>query len=205
MLAETETTVAEILKLLGRIDVVTTAQRNAKRDLTSSTMKRKVREGDLEGAKEKLTELEYVPDLRIRLSTLEDAVLLMEGLMNHKLDQIEQIKRLTEIYPHRIPKTPLVPSMKKFQIKELLVRLEQIKPCKIPLAIDLPPYDIVKPGLIKWLDELMKLEFGLEKLVTEVYFLDEEIEEQIALRKIVEETLGACPVCDRPFEESHEH
>ena len=205
MLAETETTVAEILKLLGRIDVVTTAQRNAKRDLSSSVMRRKVREGDLEVAKEKLKELEYVPGLRIKYVALEKQYLEMLKNNEQRAVFIGGLERLQQIVPRKIPTPPTIPRPTKLLVRDQLWRLLQLEPYIVPSAINFPPYDVVRPGLINWLDELMQLESGLEKLMTEVYSLDEEIEEQIEFRKIVEGTLGACPVCDRPFEESHEH
>ena len=200
MLAETETTVAEVLKLLGRIDVVTTAQRNAKRDLSSSAMKRKVREGDLEVAKEKLKELEYVPGLRIKLEKVTENYQLMDKKNEERSSLMKKITRMAELKPHKIPRDPPVLSTEKFQLRDLLIKLEQTEPCVVPPAINLLPYDIVKPGLINWLRKLMQLDESLVMSAANKESLDEEIEDMVALRKIVEETLGVCPVCDRPFE-----
>ena len=205
MLAETETTVAEVLKLLGRIDVVTTAQRNAKRDLSSSAMKRKVREGDLEVAKEKLKELEYVPGLRIELEKVTENYQLMDEKNEERSSLVKKITRMMELKPYKIPRDPPVLLTEKFQLRDLLIKLEQTEPCVVPPVIDFPPYDVVKPGLIDWLNELIQLDGSLEMLAANKESLEESLEEVVALKKTVERTLDACPVCDRPFEESHEH
>jgi len=176
MLADSETTVAEILKLLGRVDVVTTAQRNAKGDLNRALSKRKIREGDLESTKEKLKEFASVPGLRIRFETLSEAYAIMDKENQHRTDLIGKINRVGQLEPGKIPE---------------------------PIEVEL---DEVKPGLIRWLDELMQLDFGIEKLSVDRETVDEEIEEQQVLRKAVEDQLDECPTCDRPFDGSkHKH
>jgi len=176
MLADSETTVAEILKLLGRIDVVTTAQRNAKSDLNRNVAKRKIRESDLESAKGKVKKFGFVPGLRIKFEMLSETVQVMDKDNQERTEIIEKIKRLEGLEPSEIPEMP--------SIAEL---------------------DVVKPGLIKWLDELMQLDFGIEKLAVDRETVDEDIKEQEVLKKIVEDELGACPTCDRPFDERHPH
>jgi len=205
MLAETETTVAEILKLLGRIDVVTTAQRNAKRDLTSASMKRKVREGDLEVAKEKVKDLEYVPGLRIKLEKVTEKYQLMDKNNEERSTLVKKITRMTGLKPHKIPTSPPALTSEKFRLKDLLVRLELTEPCIVPTVIDLPPYDIVRPGLIEWLHKLMQLDSELGTLAFNKKRLDVEFEERLDLKMIAQSQLDACPVCDRPFGEAHEH
>jgi len=205
MLAESETTVAEILKLLGRIDVVTTAQRNAKRDLGSTASRRKVREGDLEEARLKVKSLDYVPGLRINLGKVSEQVQIMDKNNQERTDLIQKIQKVRELAPlDNMPVAPVLPTP-RFNVLELLRKLEGANPIEIPPTIETPTLDTGKEILLQWLGELMQLDFQLEKSTTDLESLNEELEEQEELKTSVEGLLDACPTCDRPFDEHELH
>jgi len=205
MLSESETTVAEILKLLGRIDVVTTAQRNAKRDLFSVASKRKVRKEDSEDARSKVKSLDYVPGLRIKLEEVSEQVQIMDKNNQERTELIQKIGHMKEVEPlAEMPGTPVLPTP-RFNVLELLRKLEGTNPFEIPPTIKTPTLDTGKQSLLQWLVELRLLDSSLEKGVTNLGLLNEELEEQEDLKSAVESLLEACPTCDRPFDEHTPH
>ena len=205
MLSESETTIAEILKLLGRIDVVTTAQRNAKRDLSSTASKRKIRVSDLEESEGKLRALDYVAGLRKEFIGVEARVLTMEMQNQRREELIVKTKRWQELEPQSVPELPATLSIGKIYVLEQLRKFKSLKLRTVP---DLP-------GLVLFPEErsrnagklglLIETEFQLEKLVEQKQTLSSDITEVEEAKVLVESLLEACPTCDRPFEEGHDH
>jgi len=205
MLADSETTVAEILKLLGRIDVVTTAQQNAKRDLNQRNSKRKIRDQDLKDARIKLTGFDYVPGLRIKLEDVKSFYQLMDKANQERSELVGKITRTEELKPRSVPTLPKAPSPANLELVEKIHRFKDTAPFTIPPMVEGQDWPAKTESTIILLGRLIATNMELESDRGELAGMKTDLDELEELKAMAESTLEACPVCDRPFEEAHDH
>jgi len=205
MLADSETTVAEILKLLGRIDVVTTAQQNAKRDLNQRNSKRKIREQDLKDAKKKLASFDYVPGMRIKLEDVKTFFGTMDKNNQERSELVGKLTSMQELEPRSLPELPDAPSPANLDLVEKIHRFQASAPINVPPTVEGQAWPEKTLVVVLMLDSLMQIEFGLEKCKVDREDVETDLVAVEELKALAESTLEACPVCDRPFEEAHDH
>jgi len=205
MLADSETTVAEILKLLGRIDVVTTAQQNAKKDLNQRNSKRKIRDQDLKDAKKKLATFDYVPGLRIKLEEVKTFYQKMDKDNQERSELVGKITRMEELAPKEVPHLPKAPSPANLELVEKIQRFQTTAPMTIPPTVEGQTWPEKTHNIVALLDKMTQLDDELGRAATSLVAMDVSLMELEDAKTLAESTLEACPVCDRPFEEAHEH
>jgi hypothetical protein len=203
LLTENETVAAEIFKLLGRVDVVVTAQQMARSELTRDNRTLVVRKGDVEKAEEELRELDRVPELRNELDDLELDLVNLELQRVDKYRLLEKIEKAGKLGPEALPSPPEVedPDLKTTLLWKL-ERCQNLRPATLPV---IPTIDMERRR------EKLVLMLKTQRLLTltsEYYALDDEVrfaegaietweKELEALKK----ELGVCPLCKREFDE----
>ena len=201
LLSLTETTLAEVLKKLGRVDVVTEAQRRVKFDGKKEQSKLEVREQDTIKARADLEKLKGVKTLR------EDwrKVLVQVNEWTVQGEQLEwlqsKIRELEYRVPVEIPKLITVEIPKEYQLWERVRRAMELKASTIPEELHIPD--------IRHWDWLIKKR---QKVKQSIFLQQEirEVKEQIRQLDIVEvlcdtekltleQELGVCPTCGNSF------
>lgn len=200
LVAENETTVAEVFKMLGRVDIITEAQRLAKKDLRENEDRRKIRALDRGDAQSRLNQLDHVPQLRGTLNLLKAEAAKVEAENKTRTEQIDNLKQLRQLQPVKIPTPPAVPQTPKgLGLIPLIREFSALKGRTLPGVPEAP----IKPGGLQFLPllkELKKLEGELEQLAKDKA---SNLESQITLgehKTQLEDELKICPTCQRPFD-----
>lgn len=207
LIRESETVVAELLRMLGRTDVVTNAQAAAKKDRTNTESKRKVRGPDRDEAKKRLAELDHVPATRIALNTLQKLILEAEQRNDRRMLARVNLTRYLQLKPQRIPDPPSPPSAAKVQTLTQLRRYLQLRPQKVPDEPTFSRLEIdVRQAQLRLLRALQEAQRELAMIAEEKEQVDTRIRQTLALKADLEQELGMCPACERPFQsETHDH
>lgn len=199
LITETETTAAEILKMIGRADVITHAQQSVKSDLRGVESKFKVRFGDHSVAADQLGDanilLTHVEGLRDKYSKGFD------DCMSKVLDAeiwLRKLARLKQLTPKLLPQAPEPLKPVRTQVLAALRRMRSLKPRKVPrspeqlvvprsLAI-LRLVKIYKQAVIDKDTQLRRIQAGEDMIVTMGKLLTK-----------LEQEMGACPLCKKKF------
>lgn len=204
LVAETETTAAELFKMLGRVDVITEAQRLAKKDLKDNEDRRKIRGVDRGDAQSRLNQLDHVPTLRTKVDALKSLARETEGENRKREATISQLREFLTLKPRTLPTPPEAPKRpENLQFVAMLRELKELKPRSIPVAPEHPK----APKTLSILPTLKELKLveqelrDLERRKTDVETTVQGLEEE-KLR--LEQELKICPTCRRPFD-AHDH
>lgn len=206
LLGETETNVAEVFKLLGRVDIVTEAQRLAKKDLRSNEATRKVRSKDQNDAEERRAKLSHVPSLRAKLDTLTSLCEGHQKSIEGRKESIALLQDLASLNPRSLPSVPpAAVQPETAHLDTLLRELLNLTPLALPKQ---PPRKVEIPDQtnIKLLRSLLEAETEWEAAAKERIVCESSMEKLDEERIALEKELGVCPVCSRAFETSpHQH
>lgn len=135
LLTETPGTVAEIFKLLGRVDTVTTAQANAKRDQRKAKAELDIRTEDHREAEGVLADLDWVPDLLEQFGALSErwekelVPAHMERTAAH-----EGLGHLQTLAPIEVPDSPTLDLQDTLAERALVEQLLELAPVEVPAA-----------------------------------------------------------------------
>jgi len=146
----TDTTVAEVFKLLGRADVVTDAQKAVQRDQSQTKSKRKVREDDLVVARAKFEKYDTVPKLRKDFDFLQRDATKTLARTGELKNLLENVRTVRNYHQSKVPDLPdLNPSYfyVLFECQRRLARLKQLSKGKV-----LPKIDDLEVGYYKIVD-----------------------------------------------------
>lgn len=205
LIGETETTAAEVFKMLGRVDVITEAQRLAKKDLRSDEDKRKIRSLDLNTATERRDKLSHIPALRKRMDELKDFYAKEERGIEKSREMIQKLTALSQLEPVHLPTPPEQPVLPDAltQVK-LLRELSVLVPRKFP---EPPSPSEIPTALksIKLLEALVEATKDWENTHQQKETATTEIKSHEETLKGMEAELGTCPVCKRSFDAEHRH
>lgn len=193
LIGESDTTTAEILKKLSRVDVVTTAQKNALKDRRDKDSLAKVRQGDLEKVKEQLEPLKHIPALRALYQETDKTLVQAEEGRERAQALREKILRRRELNLIEVPSPPTVPEPSP--IKGKVRRLMELQPREVPNTIEIPFPPQWGPkalGLVEIRGEEQSLKRSIEQTDTQIKELTAEIQR-------MEEEMKVCPTCERPF------
>lgn len=195
LVSEPDATVAEVFKLLGRTDVISRAQVEAKRDRLGLVQRQKVREEDEQEVKRAAEIMRSADGLGAQYSILEfgvkrkkSTVILIEVLK-------DKITELTELTTVNIPSVPEV----KVGVQGRLVQL--IGEMKMNEPMELPGVPRQPSKMLRHTEELTKIKGVLN--------LDQGIRTEQVLRRLLEESIermkkehttmlvkmGVCPTC----------
>lgn len=203
MLAENATTNAEVMKMVGRVDVVTSAQRKAKKDLGSTNERLKIRKEDLDSALRAYKATSYVTNLRIGLDKLSVGVenSIQNSLLKEEL--LSKMKRYGQLTSVEVPIAPELPSIPEaVKLVGTILSLRKLASVEVPIAP--PPPQI--PGLKNKLDQMATyiiVSKEHENLQGECTCNDNELLQLSHDKKNMEQELGVCPLCSRDFEHDH--
>lgn len=203
LVAENETTAAEVLKQLGRVDVVTEAQRLAKKDGKAADAKKEVRIQDQATAEARRDELNHVPRLREEFNeTKTKTYLLLQERQRRE-------KALSLIQEHKVQdpaEPPLVPAINiptRSPVRDLIDARRNLDDIILPT----PPKTVLPTN-----GERLSLLGQLRAILHETTKAEESntaiLEETEAVRKekvILEQELGVCPTCQRSFNDHADH
>lgn len=205
LLGENPTIVAEALKMLGRADVVTEAQRCAKRDTKEADLRKKVREEDVKLANSVLEELEKVGEWRSKLTELQKFCGGVDRVIQSSKTKVAGLVRLQGLVPVSIPaapEKPVLPGAVAVLGKVGLYRslgASQV-PVSPVLSKELPHLKVLASG-----EELGEVRQQLQELAGERDLVKGEIEGTLHRRGELEKILGVCPTCGRKFDAEHAH
>lgn len=226
LLEETRGTAAEVFKLLGRVDVVTTAQANAKRDYRGTIEERGLRTADREAAEGALTELAWVeeraaeyaamvPEVEAglgRVAELQEqqihvaqvaslapvAVPVAPELPEPPLSLVGRIGRAMELSPSAVPPALGLPAPPVEPLRKV-ARILELSPAAVPESPRLPAGVQQKAGLLATIGRLVQARDAVNEAGSAVAAADLEIGRAEKERAALEAELGACPTCERAF------
>lgn len=201
LITESEITIAEILKELGRADIVTEAQKRAKADKRDREAKRGVREGDQLRLGTEIKELSWVHSRRDSHSWLRANCLVLrdfEGKVQHVRSLIEGYKQKAE---RLVPPTPAIADIsERLSVLEKVRRFKSLAPTKVPNEVQL----IFPKGQVELrakLEQLILFKSDHEKLMIEVGTVEILVtSDEVAFQEL-KEKLRVCPLCAEPFKE----
>lgn len=201
LVGSTEATSAELFKLLGRVDVVTTAHKNAKSDLRDVEQRKDLREEDKIKKETQVKAVTSCEFLRQKWATLEgrSAECAQQELLVAKLDSSRV--RLESLKPRVLPRVgdgkEVVRGRK---IMELFVRWNEVVSATIPVVPVIEEAKLTKKA--QALDLIRSLVVLTESLrVTAAQKDEARIDEFVIVdekTKVMKE-LGVCPLCERSF------
>jgi len=208
LIGANETAVAEVFKILGRADIVTDAQKEAKKDLKENTDRKAIRREDTETQRARVKELDHVPALRSQLIDLqrETAELKTQIEQSYKrMGEIEEYERLLSLL-RPLPEPPPLPSPpQNSQAITLILELFTLHTRPLPAAVEFDHQTIPSLVELKALIEYSELttkeqmiEQGLDLTLREMAVADTK-------RLELEAKLGICPTCQRAFQGDHVH
>lgn len=197
LITETETTIAEVLKELGRADIVTEAQKKAKSDKREKESYQKVREEDKQRLSIEIDSLNWVPAKRAEFQALtisyEQALLL-----DTKLQKFLDLKRRwLQTAPKTIPMAPEPPDYVMAGLKlEKVRRYRSLEPKTIPDVPIAPTIDryVLDLKAISDLKRVVKEENGILSDMLDVSKRLQQTQneyDQLAVE------LKACPLCSK--------
>lgn len=199
LLGESESTVAEVLKLLGRTDVVTKAQAEAKKDLRATASKKEVREGDREALEPEVKRFAGVPVLRDRWTNVNDRLKSAEQGQVKVGNTTAILRRLKTLIPCEVPLAPLPPDLILLTRVERLRRLGEILPQKVPIVPGVPSVPASKLAMIESLKSLRVIRLADEAGRQVAYGVGQELVGLGIERSRMETDLKICPTCERSF------
>lgn len=219
-------TVAEVFKMLGRVDVVTEAQRLARKDFRAVEARRKIRETDREAAWENLCIMGGLPLVE---QAHEQTVKDYEGT-RETTDRLagltQDLSRVQALVPVSLSSPPdLGPLGREIALHGQVERANELAPTQLPSLPDLPDLAAQAHLLAKverasalqgagppapppslfdldhWQDPLTKLERLIELSTPDPALgsLQKAIETNEKRLKEREAELDACPTCERAF------
>jgi len=205
LLSLSENVIAEVLKSLGRVDVVAEAQRITKVDSRQVETKLKIREEDITGVKKETDSLTMVPVLRSNFDNVSQQVNTLDKNTVNLQNLISKIQQLEEIPTHLIPKSVEVSIPNAYFIFTKINQLLQTTPITIPDQIKDPTTSEV------WLESwgqrsailsVELLDKDIKDLQQEQVFCDRYEEAFIEEKKKLEDELGICPTCGKQFSDT---
>lgn len=224
LISETPTVVAEVFKMLGRVDVITAAQTMSKKDLRETEQTRKLRTKDAEDAQLVFAAIQGLGELEGKFSDLTETCILAVQewqRLNDVLSGAEQVHSLrTEI----LAEPPVLPRL-GVQIAQLdgIKRGREIEDVLVPIPPALPDLDSLTSTLSR-VEEVARLSQDGSPLlpppatpvIPDTTSLD-RIDALLGIKlpclkdvrtkiKDAEEALAGydvCPVCEGPLDEQH--
>jgi len=204
LLTETETTAAEVLKLMSRTDTLVEAQKRAKKDLTDDNSLVKTRTQDRETAEKELKAMEPTKELRTKLDQLTKNTESHTRDKEKRETEKNKLARLRELNPVTLPSTPS-PQEPKKQEEGLrkLKRLRELKPTQVPTV---PTEANQKRTLIlkEATERLLGVRVEQAQCRRNREGADEEIKVLDGKRETLRLRLKSCPTCGKPFDHKHE-
>lgn len=203
LLTESDTNVAEVFKMLGRADIVTTAQANAKKDGKSTVNLLTTRKIDELKAEELLAEVANAEDLKLGVEKAELEMNRLFASADSKQKLVEKLKTLITLTPLKLPSAPqelkLHSGVAVMEKIAAFIRTEPIHLPTAPVVVDKTPSSI---ALIK---SFILAETQLEAATLERVSKEESLKVAEADMDQLKVDLGACPTCERPFENHEAH
>ncbi len=205
---DNETTAAEVFKMLGRVDVITEAQRQAKKDLKTNEDRRKIRSGDREEARLKAEEFKNVPQLRADLDQLTQD---LAGLTNNQTQTtyIQLLDTLSSLEPSPLPEPPSFPTKpNSLQYLPLLEETIRLQPRNIPATLNLVADFSAILTANMWAGHLKNFiddEEDLRVTRADVAVTMAEVTMLEGDRRRLEAELKVCPTCSQPFKAHENH
>jgi len=196
LLTETDSAVAEVFKLLGRVDVITEAQRLATRDRRQDESEGKVRTKDVEAAKTKLEETDEIERVRKDFEGIRERYKL--GDAEELRQQLQDIVTLEGLKPCQIPELPVLPTGLILGTLDEINQLKVLQPREIKELPRLPKEEAEVLGQVEELIQL--IEMG-EQDRGQIEAVDSDKETTEAKIKGLEKELGVCPTCGRSFDD----
>jgi len=200
LLSEPEATVAEVFKLLGRTDVVSRAQLQAKRDRIDLEQKHKIREQDELTVKDAAETMKPAEGLRSQHSILQHDFQIRQiavGLNRVLQGKVTELDKLT---PISVPPSPVLTMGPQGHLLRLVEEL------KINERVDLPDvparpsnYQIHGEELTAIL-EAMILGREIEAEKRRRQLIETDIDQMAGVRRELLTEMGICPTCSQPLD-----
>lgn len=202
LLSETEATVAEVFKMLGRVDVVTEAQRLAKKDLKDVESTVKIRLTDLEVAQKELAELSNIPIAAKAWGIERESLEHLESNKAATELELSDLVRFAGLVVHSIPDLPSQgEEPAAIKLIAQLKKLQDLQPVVISVL-----WEFTSPVGLGELEKLVTLRLVKEEqtlLESERLSLNTELcDVKVEIDKL-EDELGVCPLCGKAFDHSH--
>lgn len=205
LLMESETTVAEVLRLLSRGDVTARASELVKSDRRREELTIRTRKDDLLAAQASRDELDNLPIITQKVKDLHQLKATLDGVERKNQALIADLDRLQELQPRTVPANPpevTVPP--QLILLEDLIRLEELEPRAVPAN---PPEFTIPTQALQALEDLQALR-RLDADVAGIIYEQEDLKLKLTnleeAKKQLEEEMGTCPTCERPFD-GHQH
>lgn len=234
LVMENDSTVAEVLRVVGRSDVITEAQRLSKKDLRDTEGRLKIRTVDRDKAKEFWEELNYVPVVRREYTALVGGVGAIGTQVKERVSLQERIQRYQDLAPRVIPDSPPTPVIPEaVALLSTVRRVIDLAPREIPAevvlvseqgritlleqirrAVELEPREVpdqptlpdirVKSEVLDKVRITKRVQGDLDKVNMDLIGVNTQILDLEKRKVTLEETLGVCPSCGRGFD-GHDH
>lgn len=197
LLSETETTAAEVLKMLGRADVITTAQGFASSDRRRDESLFKVRDADNKIAVGELKLFDQYPQLESLLPAIRKVVKEAEDAFGLLLVCGAFIKERKTLEPKQHPSQPKFIGVGEEEKIGFLKRRKLLGKLEFPQGLRF--LGEPDPGIEK-LKERVEIQNSLTDSLATRFKIISELTEVRREKAAFEERVKVCPTCEKPFE-----
>jgi uncharacterized protein YhaN len=201
-----DTAVAEVFKVLGRVDIITEAQKDAKKEHKETLDRKAIRREDTETQKARVKEFENTPILRQQVTELRARVTAIREKLASAQDALTKCQWLQSYTIRPLP-DPLPPLPNPPQVREQITMLLELqtlttRPLPDPLDPLLPP---PHTNELSQLRQLAAANKTLADLDQSLALAQSKLDEIGPERARLEKELGICPTCQRAFTGDHTH
>lgn len=205
LITENESAVAEIFKMLGRADVVTSAQQMARSDLKSADQETKVREKDRDRYLEEGAALNWVVDRRQEYNSVKANFDTTADSIKYKQATLDVIKAYSNIPPELIvPDLPaLTLDQSKFGTLDLLYTYQDLKSEEDIVIPNEPSIPTDPREQLALIDRVTRFEKSKREDIqgeVDLNGLTLRLNVDLAAKECMEKELKICPTCERPFD-----
>lgn len=201
LIGETPSVAAELLRELGRTDVVARALELAKADNRSTGAQLKVRTADRDRAQRALTELDYLPKLLEELDQCRNTLDANEVALKGLLGLLTKLQRYRELEPQALPRPPVLQEGTAAEKLRLILRYQGLAPTTLPVPPKLQP----PSNLLQDLEKLRLLDRQQVELKAGLSSAKERQDITRSALLDLQQVMKLCPTCERPFEDAHRH
>lgn len=194
LLDVTPSVVAEVFKVLGRGDVVATAQDASKKDKLNAERSLAIRKSDLDVAERRVEGLRWTPAFSQKIAALKREF----GTYDNNAEALAQVTEWLAVQiPERIPNAPAIPDLREGF--SLLAALESFKEWEVPRL----PIDEVCAVRLRLLEDLEAFAIAETLLSVELKAWESALAQATKELDEVRLELKVCPLCEQPFGGSH--
>lgn len=195
LLRESPAVVADLFKVLGRIDVVNKAQSFVRQDIRQQTSELRVRESDKETLEGNISEFGWVESIKDRFTVAQIRVSNAKKMIEEREQKLAKIANYKSLHVVDLPTCPTLPDLPLDTLKKVR-ELQSLEVRDLPDAPTLPTIDIQSLEKIKALRDLYSEFRSRDDDIAQV---EQEITQLASQIEDLETEMGICPLCNKKF------